>query len=287
MSVAGDILPGWRGPLARRIESPRVQNGLLALILVNAAILGLETSPAIMAEWGTVLVAADRAILAVFVAEIALRLAVWRGRFFRDPWSVFDFVVVGIALLPAAGPFAVLRALRVLRLLRLVSMAPSMRGVVSALLAALPGMASIIGLMTLVLYVSAVMATKLFGAIAPEYFGTLGASLFTLFQVMTIEGWPDIARGVMAQSPFAWIFFVAYLLIATFMVLNLFIAVIVNAMQSRVAEDLKGAEEAHTQLILDEVRALRNQLAALRAEVCGPRELLGASETRQPGQGDR
>ena len=287
MSVADDILPGWRGPLARRIESPRVQNGLLAVILVNAAILGLESSPAIMAEWGTVLVAADRAILAVFVAEIALRLAVWRGRFFRDPWSVFDFVVVGIALLPAAGPFAVLRALRVLRLLRLVSMATSMRGVVSALLAALPGMASIIGLMTLVLYVSAVMATKLFGAIAPEYFGNFGASLFTLFQVMTIEGWPDIARGVMAQSPFAWIFFVAYLLIATFMVLNLFIAVIVNAMQSRVAEDLKGAEEAHTQLILDEVRALRNQLAALRAEVRAPRELLGASETRQPGQGDR
>lgn len=287
MSVAGDTLPGWRGPLARRIESPRVQNGLLALILINSAILGLEASPAIMAEWGTVLVAADRAILAVFVAEIALRLAVWRGRFFRDPWSVFDFVVVGIALLPAAGPFAVLRALRVLRLLRLVSMTPSMRGVVSALLEALPGMASIIGLMTLVLYVSAVMATKLFGAIAPEYFGSFGASLFTLFQVMTIEGWPDIARGVMAQSPFAWIFFVAYLLIATFMVLNLFIAVIVNAMQSRVAEDLKGAEEAHTQLILDEVRALRNQLTALRAEVCGPRELLGASETRQPGQGDR
>lgn len=287
MSVAGEILPAWRGPLARRIESPRVQNGLLALILVNAAILGLEASPAIMAEWGTVLVVADRAILAVFVAEIALRLAVWRGSFFRDPWSVFDFVVVGIALLPAAGPFAVLRALRVLRLLRLVSMAPSMRGVVSALLTALPGMASIIGLMTLVLYVSAVMATKLFGAIAPEYFGNLGASLFTLFQVMTIEGWPDIARGVMAQSPFAWIFFVAYLLIATFMVLNLFIAVVVNAMQSRVAEDLKGAEEAHTQLILDQVRALRNQLAALRAEVCGPRELLGASETRIPEPGDR
>ena len=287
MSVAGNVLPGWRGPFARRIESPRVQNGLLALILVNAAILGLETSPAIMAEWGTVLVVADRAILAVFVAEIALRLAVWRGSFFRDPWSVFDFVVVGIALLPAAGPFAVLRALRVLRLLRLVSVAPSMRGVVSALLTALPGMASIIGLMALVLYVSAVLATKLFGAIAPEFFGSLGASLFTLFQVMTIEGWPDIARGVMAQSPYAWMFFVTYLLIATFMVLNLFIAVVVNAMQAQVAEDLKGEGEAHTRLILDEVRALRNQLAVLRAEVRAPRELLGASETRKPEPDDR
>jgi len=159
--------------------------------------------------------------------------------------------------------------------------------VVSALLTALPGMASIIGLLALVLYVSAVMATKLFGAIAPEFFGSLGASLFTLFQVMTIEGWPDIARGVMAQSPYAWMFFVTYLLIATFMVLNLFIAVVVNAMQSRVAEELKGAEEAHTQLILDEVRALQRELAALRAEMRTSGEPLRASETRQPGPGDR
>ena len=118
--------------------------------------------------------------------------------------------------------------------------------------------------MALVLYVSAVLATKLFGAIAPESFGSLSASLFTLFQVMTVEGWPDIARGVMAQSPYAWIFFVVYLLIATFMVLNLFIAVVVNAMQSQVTEDLKGEGEAHTQLILDEVRALRREIEALR-----------------------
>ena len=287
MSAPVGMPPGWRGSLARRIESPRAQAALIALILVNAAILGLETSPAIMAQWGTVLVAADRAILAVFVVEIGLRLAVWRGSFFRDPWSVFDFVVVGVALLPATGPLAVLRSLRVLRVLRLVSMAPSMRGVVSALLTALPGMASIIGLMALVLYVSAVMATKLFGAIAPEFFGSLGASLFTLFQVMTVEGWPEIARAVMEKSPHAWIFFVTYLLIATFMVLNLFIAVVVNAMQSQVAEDLKGDGEAHTQVILEEVRALRHELAALRAEVRAPRELLGASETRKPEPDDR
>ena len=163
--------------------------------------------------------------------------------------------------------FSVLRALRVLRVLRLVSLVPSMRGVISALLTALPGMASIIGLMALVLYVSAVLATKQFRAISPEHFGSLGDSLFTLFQVMTVEGWPEIARGVMAQSRFAWIFFVAYLLIATFMVLNLFIAVVVNAMQSQVSEDLKDEGEAHTKLILDEVRALRKEIEALRGSV--------------------
>jgi len=118
--------------------------------------------------------------------------------------------------------------------------------------------------MALVLYVSAVMATKLFGGIAPEFFGSLGSSLFTLFQIMTVEGWPDIARAVMVQSPQAWIFFVAYLLVATFMVLNLFIAVVVNAMQAQVTEDLKDDGDAHAREILEEVRALRRDIEALR-----------------------
>lgn len=147
--------------------------------------------------------------MTAFVAELMLRFFVYRSRFFHDPWRVFDFVVVRIAVLPVSGALSGLRALCVLRVLRLVSMAPSMRGVVTALLTALPGMALIVGLMALVLYVSAVIATQLFGAIAPEFFGGLAASLFTLFQIMTVEGWPDIARGVMAQSPYAWVFFVA------------------------------------------------------------------------------
>ncbi|MBS3907822.1 MAG: ion transporter [Syntrophaceae bacterium] len=245
------------------VEHPRFDQAIIALIVANAITLGLETSPAIIALFGDLLHAIDRTVLGVFAAELLLRFFVYRSRFFHDPWRVFDFVIVGIALLPATGAFTVLRALRVLRVLRLMSMVPSMRGVVSALLAALPGMASIIGLMALVLYVSAVMATKLFSAVAPEFFGTLSASLFTLFQVMS-EDWSHIARGVMEQSPYAWIFFVAYLLIATFMMLNLFIAVVVNAMQSRVGEDLKAGEEAHTQSILDEVRALRREIEALR-----------------------
>lgn len=262
-TTASEPAPGLRARARALIEHPRFDQAIIALIVANAVTLGLETSPAIVARFGEVLHAIDRTVLGVFVVELLLRLFVYRSRFFHDPWRVFDFVIVGIALMPATGAFSVLRALRVLRVLRLVSMVPSMRGVVSALLAALPGMASIIGLMALVLYVSAVMATKLFGAIAPEFFGSLGASLFTLFQVMTVEGWPDIARGVMAQSPHAWIFFVTYLLIATFMVLNLFIAVVVNAMQAQVAEDLKGEGDAHTQLILDEVRALRREVEAL------------------------
>ena len=265
----GNVSHPARAPRLRErvrvcIESGRFERAITTLIVVNAITLGLETSPPVVARFGDWLHVIDRTALGVFVVELLLRFFVYRRRFFHDPWRVFDCGVVGIALMPTSGAFSVLRALRVLRVLRLVSLVPSMRGVVSALLMALPGMASIIGLMALALYVSAVLATKLFRESAPEFFGSLSASLFTLFQVMTVEGWPDIARGVMAQAPYAWIFFVVYLLIATFMVLNLFIAVVVNAMQSQVTADLKGEEEAHTQLILDEVRALRREIEALR-----------------------
>jgi voltage-gated sodium channel len=259
-----DLAPSLRERVRGFIESVRFERAITTLIVANAITLGLETSPAVVARVGGLLHVIDRTVLAVFVVELLSRFFVYRRRFFQDPWRMFDCLIVGIALMPTSGAFSVLRALRVLRVLRLVSLVPSMRGVVSALLTALPGMASIIGLMALVLYVSAVLATKLFGEIAPEFFGDLGASLFTLFQVMTVEGWPDIARAVMAQSPYAWIFFVTYLLIATFMVLNLFIAVVVNAMQSQVTEDLKGEGEAHTRLILDEVRALRREIEVLR-----------------------
>jgi voltage-gated sodium channel len=247
------------------VESPRFDMAIIALVVANAITLGMEASPAMNAAYGPALHLFDRAALSLFVVELLLRTFVYRGAFFADPWRVFDLVIVGIALVPAAGVFSVLRALRVLRVLRLVSMIPSMRGVVGALLAALPGMASIIGLMALVLYVSAVIATKLFGTISPEFFGSIGASLFTLFQVMTVEGWPDIARGVMEHSPNAWIFFIVYLLIATFMVLNLFIAVVVNAMQRQFADEIKDEEEEQTKTILNEIRELRKEIGALRA----------------------
>lgn len=246
------------------IESERFEKTITALIVANAVTLGLETSPTVVARFGDWLQLIDRTVLGIFVVELLSRIFVFRGRFLHDSWRLFDLAVVGITLVSASGAFSVLRALRILRVLRLVSLVPSMRGVVGALLTALPGMASIIGLMALVLYVSAVLATKLFREITPELFGSLGASLFTLFQVMTVEGWPDIARGVMAQSPYAWIFFVVYLLIATFMVLNLFIAVVVNAMQSQITQDIKGEAEAHTLLIIDEVRAMRREIEALR-----------------------
>jgi len=266
----------------------RFQRTILALIIINAVILGLETSRDIMASHGAVLKSIDRAILAVFVVEIALRIFAHRAAFFRDPWSLFDFAVVAIALVPATGQLAVLRALRVLRVLRVLTIVPSMRRVVGGLLAAIPGLSSIAMVLALVFYVFAVITTNLFGADFPDWFGTLGRSLYTLFQVMTLESWSmGIVRPVMEVYPYAWAFFVPFILIATFTMLNLFIGVIVSAMQAFTEDEKAGtiaavdAAREHIETDLHgEVRALRTDIAALQ-------QLLQAQRTEQALAKDR
>ena len=265
-----------RQRLKRLIEHNTVQRILLGLIIVNAVTLGLETVPSVVTAVGPYLLALDKAILSVFVIEILVRLFVHRLAFFKDGWSLFDFTVVGIALLPASGPFAVLRALRVLRILRVLSFIPSMRNIVGALIQSLNGMLSIAMVLALVYYVSAVMATKLFGEAFPEWFGSLGASLYTLFQIMTLESWSmGIARPIMEQYPYAWAFFVPFILTATFIMLNLFIAVIVNAVQTmheQESKEIHDIEQATQQQILNQMQQLRHEIAQLRSEIKKPTE---------------
>lgn len=263
-----DSTSAWRLRLAQTMDGRAVQRLVTGLILINAAILGLLTSPPIVSQWGWLLVPLDAIILACFVVELSLRFAARGIALLRDPWALFDCIVVAIALIPASGPFAVLRALRVLRVLRLVSINPSMRKVVQALLASLPGMGNIIMLMSLIFYVAAVMATQLFGERFPEWFGSLTASLYSLFQMMTLDSWSSgTVRPIMEVYPLAWLFFIPYVLIATFMMLNLFIAVIVNAMQSaHEPSPEEQAAAAREQAILDELRALRSEVAELRRQ---------------------
>jgi voltage-gated sodium channel len=261
------------------VDHPRCERVIMSLIIANAVILGLETSKSAMASSGRLLEILDHIILAVFVIEIAARIAVHRWAFFRDPWSVFDFLVIGIALVPATETFSVLRSLRVLRVLRLITGVPTLRRVVAGLLAALPGMGSIVFLIGLIYYVFAIMATKLFGEDNPNLFGTLGDSLFTLFTVMTLEGWTnDVARPVMQNHPYAWVFFVVYIVITTFMVLNLFIGVVVNAMQEEASKADAEEREVEREMIQEEaapilaaVKSLRTEVAELRAELAGRR----------------
>jgi voltage-gated sodium channel len=199
------------------------------------------------------------------VIEIALRLSVHRLAYFRDPWNVFDFTVVAIALVPASGPLAVLRALRILRVLRLITLVPSMKRVVGGLLSALPGLTSVMGIICIIFYVAAVIATKLFAADFPALFGDLGKSAFTLFQVMTLEGWAmEVVRPVMAVYPSSWIFFLLFILASTFTLLNLFIAVIVNAINQEGAADRTDPTATEIARLSDEIAALRSQLGGMR-----------------------
>jgi len=257
------------------VENPNTERMVMALIIINAAVLGLETSPEVMATSGPLLEFIDHVLLAIFVLEITARIIVHRMAFFRDPWSVFDFLVVGIALVPATETFTVLRALRILRVLRLITAVPTLKRVVAGLLASLPGMSSILFLIALIYYVFAVMGTKLFGADSPELFGSLGRSLYTLFTVMTLEGWTnDVAKPVMEHHPYGWVYLITFIVVTTFMVLNLFIGVVVNAMQSE-AEKAEEAERAaerdmiqeEAAPILSEVKHLRREVAELRAEL--------------------
>ena len=260
--AAGQRPPGLRQRLGHFVESPRAQQLIITLILLNAATLGLETFPQAVASAGPWLYLADQLFLAVFVLELLAKLCAFGWRFFTSAWNVFDFLVVGIALLPSSGAFSVLRALRVLRVLRIVSAVPRMRFVVESLVRSLPGLSSIGCLLLLFFYVFAVMATRLYGEQFPQWFGDLWASMFSLFQIMTLEGWAEIAREVMAQHGLAWIFFMVFILVATFTVLNLFIAVIVNAMQE---PDIPVEHRAVASA--DDIEALRAEIAALRIAV--------------------
>ena len=268
--------------LRRLVESPRFTAFITAVILFNAVTLGLETWPRAMEVAGGLLVAIDRIVLAIFVFEMIAKLLVYRLSFFRSGWNIFDLTIVGIALIPAAGPLTVLRALRILRVLRLLSVVPQMRSVVAALIGAIPGMGSIAAVMSLIFYVGSVLATKLFGAAFPDWFGSIGASAYSLFQIMTLESWSmGIVRPVMEVYPWAWVFFVPFILITTFAVLNLVVAVIVNSMQTLHEAEQKEEREAERQIVQEETATLTSEVRAMRQELGEIRQLLeaGGNET--------
>ena len=246
------------------VEAPRIQQFITALIVLNAISLGLETSSEVRARMGDILAVIDWVVLIIFVVEIVMKLFAKRLDFFKSGWNVFDFIVVSIALVPAAGPFYILRALRILRVLRLISVVPQMRRVVQALVTAIPGLLSIVALISLIFYISAVLATNLFGPVFQEWFGTIGASMYSLFQIMTLESWSmGIVRPVMKVYPYAWIFFVPFIMVTSFAVINLFIGVIVDAMQT-VQEERVEEVDADAQHIEDKLKKVENELAELR-----------------------
>lgn len=243
------------------IETARFRNIIMGVIIFNAILLGLETSATIMANAKGLIRVLDAICLYIFIAEIGLKLYANRLAFFRSGWNIFDFLIVGIAIVPGSQGFAVLRALRVLRVLRLISGTPSLRRVVEGFLTALPGMGSVFMLMSLIFYIGAVMATKLFGEAFPQWFGTLGGSAYSLFQIMTLESWSmGIVRPVMEQFEYAWAFFIPFIMVTTFAVVNLLVGLIVNSMQDAHHEEANEATDTYRDEVLKRLEAIERRL---------------------------
>ena len=249
------------------IESKSVQNFIIGLIVLNSITIGFETSDKVMSSMGDMLFLIDKIILAIFVLEITLKLYAYGFSFFRSGWNIFDFSIVAIALLPASGSLAILRALRIFRSLRLIKNVPRLRFIVESLFHSLPSLVWIFVLLALVFYVFAVVGTKLFGSAFPEWFGTLGASMFSLFQIMTLEGWADISREIMKEFPLSNIYFISFILLASYTTLNIFIAIVVNTMsevqQKTSDENVNKIED----LIQDEKEELRKDIRQLKEQI--------------------
>ena len=253
-----------RERLSEWLESQKFNNFILGVILFNAILMGMETSPTLMATMGGVIHVLDTLCLVIFVVELLAKLATQGPRFFRSGWNIFDAIIIGIALLPDSKGLSVLRGLRVLRVLRVVSIAPSLRRVVEGLLKALPGMASVFLLMGILFYIAAVMATQLYGQQFPDRFGDLAGSALTLFQVMTMEGWADgVVRPVMELHPYAWLFFIPFIFATSFAVMNLLVGLIVNSMQEVAEADMKKFEVDQHDQVMARLAAIEAKLAAL------------------------
>ena len=273
-----------RAQIAQVVESRWFSNAMLVVILINAAILGWATYEGSAQPY---LVLVERVVVVIFVVELTLKLIAWRGGFFRDPWNWFDFFVVVISVIPATGPFSVLRIMRVLRVLRVITAVPQMRTIISALFRAVPGMGTVIGLLLVVIYTAAILGQQLFGEDVPQYFGDLGTSLYTLFTVMTTENWPDFADAVAEEHPMGWMFFVGYIVLTTFIILNLVIGVIVTSMEQEVdsrwwVED-QELEAVQHEAVMAKLTELSEQVARLDRMV---RDHGGDPDTAEPvGQG--
>ena len=247
------------------IESRFINIFITLVILINAITLGLETSEELVSKIGNMLIYVDKIALSIFVIELLIKLFVYRLSFFKSGWNVFDFIIVTIALIPTSGPLSILRAFRIFRALRLLSMVPSMKKVIQAMFYAIPGIASVGTIIVLIFYISAVLVTNFFGNKFEDWFGSIGESMYSLFQIMTLESWSmGIVRPVMEEYPYAWAFFVPFILVTTFAVLNLFIGIIVDAMQHQTNED-ENKNNQNSKLNLEKkILSIENEIKEIK-----------------------
>lgn len=271
---------GIREALGKLVDHAYVQRFIVFVLLLNAATLGMDTSPEIMAEHGELIQTINAVIPVIFVIEVGSRLLA-RGRgFFKESWNIFDIVIISISFLPSGSAFSAIRALRILRVLHVISLVPRMRHVVAAMIRSLPQIGSILALLIIVSYISSVIVTHLYGADYPELFGSIGRSMLTLFQLMTLEGWAaEVVRPVMETHPYSVFLFIPYMLMTAFAILNLFTAVLVDSMQILQHNYKRDrADEQTVHAITHEMLAVKADLQSLTNEVKALNASLNASK---------
>jgi voltage-gated sodium channel len=265
------------------VESRWFQNFIITIILINGAVLGIQTIEGLTPSSMLILDMVDKICLTIFVVELSMKLIIYRTSFFKRGWNIFDLIIVGISLIPASGQLSILRALRILRLLRLITTVDSIRRVVSGMLIAIPGVGSVGALLLIFFYIGAVISTTLFGDLFPQWFGNLGRSMYSLFQIMTLESWSmGIVRPVMEAFPYAWIFFIPFIMVTTFMVLNLFIGIIVDAIATVKEQD--NVDRQHQFSSKQDIDQLRQDIAVLQNQLDQLLERTGIeSSQHRPG----
>lgn len=259
--------------MAQKIVDARWFNTLIiVLILATALLVGLETSTSLTPRHHDFIALANQFVLAVFIAEVIIKMAAHGRRpqlYFNDGWNIFDFLVVAFSLIPATGEFAmVARLLRLLRVVRLISAIPELRLIVTTLIRSIPSMMHVIMLMSIVFYIYAVIGFHLFNEHDPTHWQTLGIAVLTLFRVVTLEDWTDVMYTAMEWHPFAWIYFVSFVVLGTFVVVNLFIAVVLNNLEDAKRERLHElAAPVGREELLTELRQTQATLRRLEARL--------------------
>lgn len=249
------------------VESRFFQVFIILVILANAAIIGMETYPSMVQLYGSELHIGDKICLYIFVLEILLKMIACGSRpqnFFKSGWNIFDFVIVAAAFMPGLqGQVTILRLVRLLRVLRLLTTLPGLQVLVLALLHSVPRIGQMALLASLLFYIYAVVGQTLFSAHDPQHWATLHVSLLSLFRTLTLEDWTDLMYTAMELHPWAWLFFVSFVLLGTFIIFNMLIGIILASMEEakeRVLREHLSVEELG---VHDRIRTIKEELDEL------------------------
>lgn len=274
-------MDGFRAAVGRVVDHPVSQRLVVLVLLLNAVTLGLETSEQVKAVYGPAIDQINDIIPWIFVLEVGSRFFARGKRFFRETWNIFDAIIIGVSFLPSGSAFSAVRALRILRVLHVISLVPRMRHVVAAMVRSLPQIGSIVALLIIVIYIGSVIFTHLYGKDYPELFGSIGYSMLTLFQLMTLEGWAaEVVRPVMETHPYSVFLFIPFMLMTAFAILNLFTAVLVDSMQILQQNYTRERTEQETaQIITSELMGVKSDIADMHRDLAK----LAAAVAKQTG----